>query len=217
MISVLMPSRGRPDHYRDSILSLFATASDLVQVITYLDDDDPTTSLYPRFDSPAQQLVPRVIVGPRHGYEQLHEMVNQLATVATGTHFMLWNDDARMTTSGWDDLIREKLDARSLLVGSFDGLDYALFPVVTWSFHEALGHFSLSPHCDSYVMEVAKAAGCVVDLSEISVSHLRATLDDETKRDGERAQVESTSPAFFTEEMRAMIAESAAKLIAVVA
>jgi hypothetical protein len=208
MISLLCPTRERADQFRASCHSLYETAIAIppagktaprFEVLAYIDDDDPQVNQYMQVAS--QYWFVRLIPGSRHGYQGLHSYYNELARRAKGDHLLLWNDDARMLTRGWNQTIAEQLDPQVPAVGSFDGPDYALFPVVTRAFYETLGHFSLSPHCDGWVQEVAKAAGCIVDLSEIRVEHLRDELDDDTKRDGERVQLEVSSPAFFGAEM----------------
>jgi hypothetical protein len=210
VISVLCPSRGRERELQAALTSLNATAASArdLELLIRLDNDDPELRWYTRVVFENQHLT----IGPREGYANLHRYYNELAADAHGDYLLLWNDDARMLTPGWDSIVRDALDPTIPAVGSFDGPDYALFPIVTRAFYEALGHFSLSPHCDGWVQEVAKAAGCFTHLPGVTVEHLRDELDDETKREGTTAQQTLTSAAFYSDEMVALRSADAEKV-----
>lgn len=150
-----------------------------------------------------------VLRGPRHGYEGLHLYYNEMAETARGSYLLLWNDDARMLTSHWDSRI-EELDPDRPFVATLGGADHP-FPVVSRAFYRTLGHFSLAPHCDTWVCEVAKAAGCMVNV-DIAITHLRDELDDETKRDGDRAQREVTLPLMALPKTQALLEADIEKL-----
>lgn len=215
MISVLLPTRGRLEFARRALMSLQNRGSRGArsEFLVRVDGDDSFSPGDYRYGLPGAS----VLIEERHGYERLHLYYNELAEFARGEWLLLWNDDARMRTPGWDKRVREALNPSVPAVGGFDGADYALFPVVTHAFYEALGHFSQSPHCDSYIVEVARQAGCFVPIDGVQVDHLRDTLDDETKREGERAQVEVTSPAFYSPEMSSLIVAAAEKVRAAMA
>lgn len=202
MISVLLPTRGRPGLAAEAIASLRDLAAGDVEVLLRIDDDDMYARTYRALLTDIEHVW--IAIGPRLGYRRLHEYVNELAGIAEGTHLLLWNDDALMQTAGWDDVVRESLPCDRPCVGSLTPLETEgnVFPVLSRAFYDALAHFSLSPHNDTWVERVALEAGCHVDLSDrVTVEHLHGTIDDETRR-GVLAAVAETSPEFFTPEMQ---------------
>lgn len=199
MISVLLPSRGRPKALADSIDSLLGHAhrSGGVEVLIAADPDDPATI---EADHPWQATV--WTAPERYGYHRLHEYVNRLAALAEGEWLMLWNDDARMRTEGWDAVIHDQ-PAGVLWPHSNDIATCNTFPIWAAAWTEHLGHVSLSPHCDSWIQYL----GQTLDRHEriaVDILHDRADLtgghDDQTRAEslaGYRTQ-EYGSPAMET-------------------
>ncbi len=183
-ISVLLPSRGRPESLARSIRSLLekATVPGRVHILVGFDVDDPTTG--------------RTALGcgahpvqfeHRHGYHQLHRYVNRLAEHATGDWLLLWNDDATMTTEGWDSAIIAHDETVPLVLSlSSTGYGHRLccFPAISRALHERLGHLSCSPHIDTWIQDLGRATGCLRDI-QVHVHHDRHDLtgghDDQTR------------------------------------
>lgn len=184
MISILLPSRGRPEALKESVASLRTHAHQpvLVDVLVAADPDDPITV------AAARQCDAAVWVAPvRYGYSALHEYVNVLASMASSDWLLLWNDDARMLAPGWDERVAEA--PAGVLWPRHNGSPYLnVFPVVHRSVVETLGHFSLSPHCDSWMQDVATAARIHHKIN-VEVLHDRCDLtgghDDQTYRDAQ--------------------------------
>jgi len=184
MISVLLPSRGRPASLAESIASLrnLAAHPDRVDVLVAADPDDPDTV------TAADTCNATVWIAPtRYGYARLHEYVNTLASMSSTEWLLLWNDDARMLTRGWDARIEEARPG--VLWPRHNGSPMLnVFPAVHRTFVETLGHFSLSPHCDSWVQDVATAVGAHHRI-DVEVLHDRHDLtgghDDQTYRDAQ--------------------------------
>lgn len=213
VISVLLPSRGRPDLLADSIASLLTRAApNRVEVRVALDGDDPTwqeaVAQVGHYDAVS------IFVGERHGYEQLHRYYNDLAEFARGSWLLLWNDDAIMETNRWDELV-ESHDHRWSLALNFTGRPQEgamnLFPCVSRAWYETLGHISLSPHCDTWIQDASRAAGCEVMEPRIAVHHRRDEIDDATKRES-LGSYATTSPAFYSPEMQGLLAEDVRRL-----
>jgi len=184
MISVLLPSRGRPESLTDSIGSLRVMADDpsRLEILVAADPDDLSTV------KAAEQSRARYWVAPtRYGYHRLHEYMNHLASLAAGEWLLLWNDDARMLTPGWDSRV-EEADRGVLWPTHNDSPMLNIFPIVHRSLVEALGHFSLSPHCDSWVQDVATAVGAHHRI-DVDIRHDRHDLtgghNDQTWRDAQ--------------------------------
>lgn len=180
MISVLLPSRGRQKALIESIEGLLNLADrpGTVQVLVGADPDDEATL---KMDLPWQASI--WAAPERFGYPRLHEYVNRLAERADGEWLMLWNDDARMLTDGWDAVVHEQ-QRGVLWPHSNDIATCNTFPIWPKAWTDRLGHVSLSPHCDSWIQYLGQA----LDRHErvdIDILHDRADLtgghDDQTR------------------------------------
>lgn len=180
MISVLLPSRNRPRALAESVTSLLGLADqpDRIQVLVAADPDDPATR---EADLPAQATV--WTAPERYGYPRLHEYVNRLAALSDGDWLMLWNDDARMHTKGWDTTVRGQQPG-VLWPWSNDIPTCNTFPIWPRDWTEHLGHVSLSPHCDSWIQYLGQSLG-LHERVAINILHDRADLtgghDDQTR------------------------------------
>jgi len=157
MISVLLPTRGRPALYQESLASLRNTALSQFEVCVGLDPDDVDT--YEGLVDPNTCW----IAPERYGYRNLHLYYNALAERSTGDWLFLWNDDAIMTTVGWDRLI-EGLDS-SVMVADMQSQHspgLCCFPAVRRKAVNAVGGFSLyTNHCDTYWQDIGRASGTI--------------------------------------------------------
>jgi glycosyltransferase involved in cell wall biosynthesis len=180
LISVLLPSRGRPKALTESIGSLLDLADrpGSIQVLVAADPDDEATL---QAELPWQASI--WTAPERYGYPRLHEYVNRIAEQADGDWLMLWNDDARMLTQGWDSVVHEQHPG-VLWPWSNDIPTCNTFPIWPKAWTDHLGHVSLSPHCDSWIQYLGQA----LDRHErvdIEILHDRADLtgghDDQTR------------------------------------
>ena len=108
MISILLPSRGRPDNIVRLANSIFETASDPseIEIIIRLDEDDPKLNEY--MDNPPKQTT--YFTGPRL---VLSELWNECYKKANGDILMHSGDDIVFKTWGWDDKVRNAFDTYS--------------------------------------------------------------------------------------------------------
>ncbi|MDX2838010.1 hypothetical protein PV377_03150 [Streptomyces ipomoeae] len=180
LISVLLPSRGRPSALTDTIAGLLelATQPDDVQVLVAADPDDTDTR------SLALPKQAEIWTSPeRYGYPRLHEYVNALAEQAVGDWLMLWNDDARILTPGWDRAVASAPQA-VLWPHSNDIPTCNTFPIWPRAWTAHLGHVSLSPHCDSWIQFLGQTIGRHERVA-VDILHDRADLtgghDDQTR------------------------------------
>lgn len=138
------------------------------------DDDDPETV---RIMQAPWPFPVRMFVGARgNGYADLHHMYNQLAAAATGRFLFLWNNDAIMETSGWDDKLVPFDDGklRYFHVRVTPDDQILSFPIVHRSYQDCLGRYSAWAHNDSYVHAVLQpffGQGIYQDV-DIHVHHL---------------------------------------------
>ncbi len=162
MISVLLPSRGRPGPLGESVASLMTLAADpsAVEVLIAADPDDPETAARDwTAERAAGWAVESWTAPERYGYMGLHRYYNHLAGVmAKGGWLLLWNDDARMLTKAWDEAVHGQqpgvlwLTANHAPGGNF-------FPAFPAAWAKAWGHVSLSPNNDVWVSEIGARTG----------------------------------------------------------
>lgn len=155
-ISVLCPTRGRPDFLKRSIESLDWRANhpDRVEYLLAVDSDDALPELaYPKRT--------RVLLAPeRYGYGRLECYYNMLAEQAQGDWLFLWNDDAEMQTYGWDSVIIDQKPG--CLWSGITGDPYPHcnpFPIWPAEWTRVLGHVSGYKYCDTWIQEMSKALG----------------------------------------------------------
>jgi len=147
MISVLIPSRGRPEHLSKAIASLWSTATNPVDVVVAVDPDDPETKQI------ALNWGATVVVAPeRFGYTGLYKYFNLMAHQATGDWLVLWDDQSIMTTILWDLMIERLPD--NVIVGDLQNHfspQLCCFPAVRADAVQAIDCFSYeTPHVDTF-------------------------------------------------------------------
>ena len=213
LISVLLPTRGRPELLRQSVGSLFETAMDdaAFEVLYAVDGDDEGT-LDLMIGPMLRTGTDRVHVAPqRHGYAGLHLYVNALVPHTRGRWLLLWNDDAIMQTYGWDTEIAKWPDRYVLDLWSNHEPRTCAFPCVPRWWVNRLGHFSLNAHNDTWWQEIGERTRRLVRI-DVDVYHRRFDLsgeevaDDTTYREGlEQHQTAD----FYTSKVDGLIARDA--------
>lgn len=105
-ISILLPSRGRPESLDRCVESLARTASrpELVQVVLRFDDDDESR----RDPTTAGKLRVTSLVGPRR---TMGVLLDDCLAHSEGEIVFLFNDDAVAKSAGWDEAIRSAAGA----------------------------------------------------------------------------------------------------------
>lgn len=171
MISVLCPTRLRLDKLTRSLTDLHRQAYDDIEILIAVDPDDPSD--YSRL--PPWLRVQILTAPERWGYRELHRYYNALARHATGEWLLLWNDDAEMTTAGWD-LAIDRFEPDIVLSPDNPHRPIPAFPIVPHRFVGALGHFSLGPHNDIWWQDIANALG-ILEWIDVRVEHHRPDLD----------------------------------------
>ncbi len=136
-----------------SLQSLRDTADDFsrVEVLIRLDfDDGPSLQAVDRF----AEFNARILVGLRgNGYGDLHEYVNECCRAAYGQHLLLWNDDARMCSQGWDSRLAS-IAQPGLYYGTFNVAYGWCFPFIPRELFELLGHVARRPFYDSWLGDI---------------------------------------------------------------
>jgi glycosyltransferase involved in cell wall biosynthesis len=169
-ITVLAPTRGRPERLHKMLDSFYATTYGSADVLFRVDDDDVET----------RDIVVGLkhIVGPRlEGYRSLPTFFNELALAADGDVLMIGNDDMVFQTPGWDAMI---LDAANRYPDGIFNIGVAThnhdnFPFSTVSKRvvETLG-FLYDPRIfwgDIFLLGVMAAFGRAVRLPAVTIDH----------------------------------------------
>lgn len=168
MISILVPSRGRPAQCKRMVESAKATADDIEIHIAVLKEEK---EMYEDFLSFHVQVVP----------EWSTVMTwNKLADNAKGSLLMLGSDDTIFTTPQWDkgllnhyNALQNKIHVYSLKDSRDpDGTPH---PIVSKEYKDAMGYF-LPPmffhwYCDTWTVGIAKANNCFTHLDDYLLIH----------------------------------------------
>lgn len=202
-ITLCLPTRGRPRRFHRTVASAFARARGDIEVVAWVDDDDPEMDAY-QAQSAANVLI---LSGPR---EVQSNLWNRCWSEATGDIAMLCADDCLFQTPAWDRKVRHAFDKypdRIALVHGDDGTRWkdATFPFVSREWIEAAGYFT-PPHfrswfADRWIWEVAYLLGRKVFLPGLKITHEHPAFgrgqDDQTYEDGRRFRAEQDPKALY--------------------
>lgn len=210
MISIATPSRGRPAIFREMYDSALATANGDVEIVVYLDDDDPWLAGY--FDDGALTT----IVGPR---TKLGIAWNEVADACSGDIVGFVGDDCRFRTQGWDSAIQAVFASHRdpyWCVYADDGYQHealATHPFLHREWRSLLGSWLPPfPHgwTDTWVDDVARRAMRLHYVPRVQIEHLhpaaRKAEMDETYVEGLERMVGGEERFRATERERIMAA-----------
>jgi hypothetical protein len=172
-ISILCPSRGRPDRFNAMRASAWARADnpDEVSIKLALDADDPTFNSYPPPEHTQHFRTPPAC------------LLNALAHKADGDILMAASDDILFRTQGWDTKVRAVAarfpdglfiaspmngDSRRRVNHWFTGRQW--LKVFGWMAPAHFEHFCE----DEWVQAVAEAAGRLVYMDDVLIEHMHA-------------------------------------------
>jgi len=159
MISLLLPSRGRPDNIARLHSSLVATSSGPWELVIRLDDDDPTRDAYPTHANIIYSVGPRVV---------LSQYWNECHALAQGPIFCHAGDDIVFHTPNWDRLVAATFPADGIAFvhgddGSVNGRLLGTHGFLHQRWVDTVGTFCppyfSSDYNDLWFNEVANALG----------------------------------------------------------
>lgn len=191
VISVLLPTRGRTEALKKSIVSLIDTAADSsrLEILLGIDDDDAVAKEYIETElAPIlkqAQVECRANIFQPLGYENLHTYVNTLASHANGEWLMFWNDDGIMLTEDWDNVIESYNGQFKLLApkDNHNGHPYAIFPILPMDWFRLMDHLSLNAQNDAWLSHIAYMLD-IFERIDVEFLHDRADItgnnNDET-------------------------------------
>lgn len=173
MISVVCPTRGRPENVRRMWESATATATGDIEACFYLDDDDPVGSA--QFDDLPGTV--NFVVAPRC---LLATAWNEAAKLAHGDILMPAGDDLIFRTVGWDKAVADAMPADGIgFVYGRDGYqdeNLGTHGFITTRWVKAVGYF-LPPYfaadyTDLWLHEVAGMIGRRIYLPDVLIEHM---------------------------------------------
>lgn len=181
LASILIPTRGKPKSLLEAIDSVYSLASKKsnVEFIVKIDTDDQETI---DMVCGIQGVIPlRSIISPRgKGYADMHHWLNDMCAIASGDWLYLFNDDARLKTDRWDEMLEDVyiIDARPgtedvcmFYTPTIDRPEAKEFMFLRNTVYKLLGHWSLSPYADYWIRTVMGKVGLCYKLP-IFVEHL---------------------------------------------
>lgn len=165
MISLLLPSRLRPENVRRMVKSALDTADNPkdIEIIVRLDSDDPTAD--DLMENPPSQT--RVFVGERG---VLSEMWNECYALSKGNILMHCGDDIIFRTKRWDSVVKDTFkeypDNIVFVFGNDDSPhngNFGTHGFIHRKWAETVGYFVppyfSSDFNDTWLNDVAKAIG----------------------------------------------------------
>jgi hypothetical protein len=184
IISLLVPSRGRPGMCMEMWLSALRTATDptSLELVLYLDDDDPAMLDYQtRVIARGRQI--RNKIGPRI---LLSQTWNACLELASGEILWHGNDDVLFRSPAWDSHVRQAfaaVDDRIVLVHGRDGIHDAAMATLGF-YHrrwvETIGYlcppYFSSDYNDTWNTQVADLLGRRRFLPAVSTEHLHPAV-----------------------------------------
>ena len=179
-ISVLVPSRGRPDKLISMIKSALATAanSNRIEFCVWIDDDD---SSYDSLLNSSLDLPIKVLRGPR---ALLNMMYNSLLIIARGNYFLWGGDDTQFRTNSWDQLLIEGINKFQDKVGVVYVNDlgkynqiWATVGMVHRNWIDSFGYL-FSPHmrdngADGWITDVARQVNRCTFFDDVIIEHMQ--------------------------------------------
>ena len=226
-ISILCPTRGRPDRFREMAKSAYRKGDGRFEILAWVDEDDPTRSAYSVDEFQSASL----FVGPAG--KRISYGWNRMAKYAIGDWFMMGNDDLIFATPHWDTILLKHLNAAwsdRMFVAWVDDMTgkapkRCCFPVVSRQWRKALGYFV--PECfnflwhDTWVWDVGRRCNRLLYLPDIQIEHRHFTRGKAKRdrtyarhRDGEQQRQNRIDDRLTYEREAATRQQHADKLLA---
>ena len=212
--SFLLPTRKRIEQCISSINSINENAVDkkCYEILFAFDNDDDESKKVITKYCEDQSINYKAITSERYGYRHLHKYVNNLCKIAQGNMLWLWNDDAKILTSGWDQILN-KYDTTKVL--DFPNNDYQfIFPLVPSKYIKEMGYFSQQAHNDSWIKAIFHDNLNISQLvPEVILYHARHVKDSNIDYKEVNADREDSNPEFWNYLYRKLRVEDTNKII----
>lgn len=216
-ISIVTPSRDRAAKAKGYIQSIQDTAEfpERVEVLLYVDDDDPQLKAYRAImEHPWTLMRVHIEVGPSL-FGDIGSMWNAVAKLAMGNILYAGNDDLMHITKGWDVVVDREVanypdDIYCLWFNdNINGEKHCAFPLVSRKWYEALGYLYPTgfKYCypDTWVFDIGKKVGRCRYVGDVMVEHQwMGRHQDETYRRSRR-QGEGDAQSFAARDPERVI------------
>lgn len=181
MISILVPSRGRPESFAEMVRSAVTAACDpsAIEVVVRLDADDQ----WGEYPDSVDDFGVVTVVGKRN---TLSSLWNDCYAEASGDILMHCGDDIRFRTNCWDYMVEEQFDDsedRLILVYGRDGIAderMATHSFLSREWVEAVGYFAYpsfsSDYTDLFFHTIAERLGRLHFIPELYTEHLHPAV-----------------------------------------
>lgn len=205
-IAVLLPTRGRTDALTKSVSSVLDLADDLskIQIIMGFDHDDEVgLDHFKKVIEPLlynSGVTYEALGFDSLGYAGLNQYYNTLAKNANADWLFIWNDDAYLTTKGWDTVIKKYTGQFKLLkLHTHNEHPYSIFPIVPREWYDLLGYFSCHQMIDAELSQIAYMLD-LIQIIDIEAVHEQSDLtgaDDSTSKNKIRFEGDPRDPKNF--------------------
>ncbi len=176
-IGIILPSRGRPDGLKRSLVSLNNnTASTKLKVYVYLDSNDSELETYKNTLDEFVNIVD-LTIGPPIGVPR---SFNLLASKVNEKYIMMFNDDLIINTFSWDTIFMEKVDNifDEIFVAFFnDHINinrHAAFPIISKKWFDSVGYSSnklIFQHNDTWIFSLGVMLNRVIFFEDLHLQH----------------------------------------------
>lgn len=219
MISLLLPSRKRPNELLRMMQSVHNTANHDVEIVVRFDDDDEASA------ANAQKKGAVVLVGKR-----LRKMTiywNECFDACSGDIVCQANDDIVFVSDGWDQMVEDafaQVPDKIMLAHGSDlfghGSNFGPHPFVHRRWVECLGYF-IPPHYssdfgDAHCNEIANMLGrrrfLNFNIEHRHFSHGMMELDENTADRLQRHREDDPDTLYYSPAMQAERQRDAEKL-----
>lgn len=179
MISLLCPTRGRPERAMQFLNSVLETQANENEIIFGLQSDDQKLEEYPiEIHSRAVIFEPSTTV----------YYWNSLATKAKGNLLTLIADDVIMHTKDWDlkfEAVSKQYPDGAYLITTQDGRGHGIapnnlptpHPTITRKWFETLGYFTFPGlfhyYADTWNSKIARTLGRQINLYDVTWEHIK--------------------------------------------
>jgi len=206
--SILCPTRGRASQAARMIRSVFDTADPgRVEVLLYIDSDDPTLPEYSKSLAPLEKQNVRICIGPPMS---VSKSWNIIAERSVGNVLITGNDDIVYRTPGWDEILADEVKRfpdQVYCMWFDDGINHeshCAFPMVSRLWYETLGYFMPGIfefiYNDTWLMDVGRRAGRLHYVPAVLAEHVHFSVNksefDETYSRNRQGQVERDKELF---------------------
>lgn len=200
MISILLPTKNRPNNlirFADNILATADNPAN-IELCFYLDDDD--TISIPAVQTVAEKISTQALQG---NLKMGSQMYNELYRVANGEIFMISADDIIFKNKGWDTLVVNKFDEyddKILYLYGEDGFQHGRIGThgfIHNNWIDILGYtlpIQLSfAYVDEWLTELAKRVGRNCYIPELIIEHLHPVVGKAVNDDTYKNRAEPTN------------------------